>query len=583
MTDPALAINTSGLTGEFHVLGVLEWADLHPAKQISWLYHETDERVQLALALTVRALRSGSVCLQLDRVRAAVTGRDDELVDVPDELWPDPENWLAALRSSPMVAQGPDGDATLPLRLVGRQLYLARYWQHEELVRVSLQQRTLASLPPVAPNQLEGWLHEFFPGPNVNLDQRGAVAQVAISGLTVLAGGPGTGKTTTIARMLALLFRQGDQRVALAAPTGKAAARMDQALRAAARDLPGDVAAQVTALSATTLHRLLGAQPYRRPRHSRDNPVPYDVVIVDELSMVSLTMMARLTDALGPHTRLVLVGDPDQLNSVGAGAILGDLTAASWHSTGGKSPVVRLQHNYRFSGVLSQLAEAIRTGDADGVLDLVGAGHRELTLTSPDEPQEGLRARVVHAGGAIHAAALHADPAQALRLLDEHRLLCAHRHGPHGATTWARQAEFWLRTSVPGFGAEGEWYAGRPVLVTANQPDWGLYNGDTGVVLTDTGRPLVHFAGAGTRPLSPELLGVTQSVDALTVHKSQGSQFSVVTLVLPDVQSPLLTRELLYTAVTRARDAVHLIGTPEALHQAVGRIARRASGLRDRL
>lgn len=583
MADPALAINTSGLTGEFHTLGVLEWADLHPAKQISWMYHESDEQVQLALALTVRALRAGSVCLQLDRVRAAVTGRDDELVEVPDELWPDPESWLAALRASPMVAQGPDGDPTLPLRLVGSQLYLTRYWQQEESVRVDLQQRTLAPVQPVAPAQLEGWLHELFPGPDVNPDQRLAVAQVATSGVTVLAGGPGTGKTTTIARMLALLFRLGDVRVALAAPTGKAAARMDQALRAAAGELPSDVSAQVAALSATTLHRLLGAQPYRRPRHSRDNPLPYDVVIVDELSMVSLTMMARLTDALGPRTRLVLVGDPDQLNSVGAGAILGDLTAASWHSTGGQSPVVRLQHNYRFSGVLSQLAEAIRTGNAASVLGLATAGHRELTLTSPDDPQDALRARVVHAGGAIHAAALHSDPARALRLLDEHRLLCAHRHGPHGATTWARQAEFWLRTSVLGFGAEGEWYAGRPVLVTANQPDWGLYNGDTGVVLTDTGRPLVHFAGTSTRPLSPELLGVTQSVDALTVHKSQGSQFAVVTLVLPDVTSPLLTRELLYTAVTRARDAVHLIGTPEALQQAVGRIARRASGLRDRL
>ena len=299
--------------------------------------------------------------------------------------------------------------------------------------------------------------------------------------------------------------------------------------------------------------------------------------------MVSLTMMALLTDALGPRTRLVLVGDPDQLNSVGAGAILGDLTAASWNGTGGRSPVVRLHHNYRFTGVLGELAEAIRAGDADQVLNLATAGYANLTLTSPNDPQEALRARVVHVGGAIHAAALHADPAKALVLLDHHRLLCAHRHGPHGATTWARQAEFWLRASVPGFGAEGEWYAGRPVLVTSNQPDWGLYNGDTGVVLTDTGRPLVHFAGISNRPLSPELLTATQSVDALTVHKSQGSQFSVVSLVLPDVDSPLLTRELLYTAVTRARDAVHLIGTAAALQQAVGRIARRASGLRERL
>ncbi len=583
MADPALAINATGLTGEFHTLGVLDWADLHPAKQIAWLYGETDERVQLALAMTARALRAGSVCLELDRVRSGVTGRDDELVEVPDQLWPQPDEWLVALQLSPMVAQGADGDPKLPLRLVGHQLYLTRYWQQEEQVRLNLQARTLAHAGTVAPVQLDEVLQELFPGPNADPDQRRAVAQVATSGVTVLAGGPGTGKTTTIARMLALLFRQGVQRIALAAPTGKAAARMDQALRVAAGELPADVAARVAGLSATTLHRLLGAQPYRRPRHDRDNPLAYDVVIVDELSMVSLTMMARLTDALGPRTRLVLVGDPDQLNSVGAGAILGDLTAASWRSTGGASPVVRLQRNYRFTGMLGALAEAIRAGDAGQVLNLATAGHANLTLTDPNTPQHALRARIVHVGRQIHAAALSANPGLALTLLDQHRLLCAHRHGPHGATTWARQAEFWLRASVPGFGAEGEWYAGRPVLVTTNQPDWGLYNGDTGVVLTDTGRPLVHFAGSSTRPLSPELLGATQSVDALTVHKSQGSQFSVVTLVLPDVDSPLLTRELLYTAVTRARDEVHLIGSEEALHQAVGRIARRASGLRDRL
>lgn len=584
--DPAISVAATGLTGEFHALGVLDWADLHPARQLAWLYKEPDERVQLAAALAVRALRAGSVCLELDRVRGGVTGRDDEVVEVPDELWPDPEAWLAGLRASPLVAHGLDGDPTLPLRLVDHKLYLTRYWEQEEQVRRSLQQRTLTGPRVVeTPTRLATWLDELFPPPDADPDQRRAAAQAATSGLTVLAGGPGTGKTTTIARILALLFRQGVQRVALAAPTGKAAARLDEALREAAGQLPADVAGRVGGLSASTLHRLLGAQPYRRPafRHNRDNPLPHDVVIVDELSMVSLTMMARLTDALGDRTRLVLVGDPDQLSSVGAGAVLSDLTQADWRGTGGASPVVRLRRNYRFTGVLGELAEAVRSGDADRVLGLATAGHPNLTLTSPDDPQDDLRARIVRVGRAIHAAAERGDAAEALELLDQHRLLCAHRHGPHGATTWARQAEFWLRASVAGFGAEGEWYAGRPILVTANQPDWGLYNGDTGVVLTGTGRPLVHFAGGAARPLSPELLGPIQSVDALTVHKSQGSQFSVVSLVLPDVESPLLTRELLYTAVTRARDAVHLIGTPAALTQAVERTARRASGLRDRL
>lgn len=578
MTDPALSINTSGLVGEFHTLGVLDWADLHPARQISRLYSEADERVHLALALTVRALRAGSVCLELDRVRSGVTGRDDELVEVPEQLWPDPEGWLAALRASPMVGQGVDGDPTVPMRLVGHQLYLTRYWLQEEQVRLDLQQRAHSDQGD-AP-QLASWLAELFDRPDADPDQRRAVARVANSRLTVLAGGPGSGKTTTIAAMLAMAFRLGAQRVALAAPTGKAAARMDQALRAAAGTVPADLSDKVAALTATTLHRLLGAQPGRRPRHNRDNPLPHDVVVVDELSMVSLTMMSRLTEALNPQTALVLVGDPDQLNSVGAGAILGDLTAATW---AGDSPVVRLQRNYRFTGVLGDFAAAIRAGDTATVLDLATQGHPNLTLTPADGPLDALRARVVHAGRSIHASALRGDAAAALDQLDSHRLLCAHRQGPHGASTWARLAEFWLRTSVLGFGAEGEWYTGRGVLVTTNQPDWGLYNGDTGVVLNNSGRPLVHFAGATAPPLSPDLLGATQSVDALTVHKSQGSQFSVVSLVLPDVDSPLLSRELLYTAVTRATSEVHLIGSTEALARAVGRIARRASGLRDRL
>lgn len=585
MTDPALSIAAAGLAGEFHGLGVLDWPDLHPARQFTRLYRESDDRVQLAAALTVRALRAGSVCLELDRVRSGVTGRDDELVDVPDELWPDPDDWLAALRASPVVSHDGDGDPTRPLRLVDHKLYLTRYWEQEEQVRLSLQQRTLMRPAAVTAEQLEAWLDELFPPPDADPDQRRAAAQVATSGITVLAGGPGTGKTTTIARILGLLFRQGVRRVALAAPTGKAAARMDEALRQAAGDLPTDVAGRVGTLAASTLHRLLGAQPHRRPafRHNRDNPLPHDVVIVDELSMVSLTMMARLTEALGDRTRLVLVGDPDQLSSVGAGAVLSDLTQADWRGTGGRTPVVRLRRNYRFTGVLGELAEAVRAGDAGRVLALATGRHPNLTLTDPDRPQEELRGRVVHVGRAIHAAAVAGDAERALNLLDQHRLLCAHRHGPHGATTWARQAEFWLRASVAGFGAEGDWYAGRPVLVTTNQPDWGLYNGDTGVVLTGTGRPLVHFAGGATRPLGPDLLGPIQSVDALTVHKSQGSQFAVVSLILPAVDSPLLTRELLYTAVTRARDAVHLIGTPEALTAAVERTARRASGLRERL
>ncbi|MCW3157476.1 exodeoxyribonuclease V subunit alpha [Micropruina sonneratiae] len=584
MRDPELSVVADDLVGEFHQLGVLDWADLHPARHLCLLYGENDPTVKLAVALAVRALRAGSVCLELDRVRFSVTGRDDELVEVPDELWPDEDAWRAALVASPLVALEPDGDLRLPVRLVGDRLYLTRYWEQEEQVRAALVERTLARSAAVEQSLLQPRLDELF-GADSDPDQRRAVEHAATAGLTVLAGGPGTGKTTTIARMLAMLFAQGVRRVALAAPTGKAAARMDEALRGAAAQLPPEVAAWASGLSASTVHRLIGLTFRSRstPRYHADNPLPHDAVIVDELSMVSLTQMAQLVDAVAPAARLVLVGDPDQLSSVSAGAVLADLTRAGWRGTGGSSPVVTLHRNYRFTGLLGDLASAVRHGDADRVLDLAAAGDSRLTLTPPDDPQDALRARVVHAGRAIHAAAVRGDADAALALLDRHRLLCAHRQGPFGATSWARQAEFWLRASVPGYGAEGEWFAGRAVLVTSNQADWGLWNGDTGVVLVSDGRPVVHFAGTERRALAPDLLGGTQSVDALTVHKSQGSQFAEVTLVVPPVESPLLTRELLYTAVTRATDAVHLIGTPQALAEAVKRAARRASGLRERL
>ena len=584
MRDPELSVAADDLVGEFHALGVLDWADLHPARHLCLLYGENNPAVKLAVALAVRALRAGSVCLELDRVRLTVTGRDDELVEVPEQLWPDDESWRAALRVSPLVAVEPGGDLRLPVRLVGDRLYLTRYWEQEEQVRTALIDRTLATPASVEPTMLQEQLDDVF-GPDADPDQRRAVEHVATSGLTVLAGGPGTGKTTTIARMLALLFDQGVRRVALAAPTGKAAARMDEALRGAATQLSPEVAIWAAGLHASTVHRLIGWTPRNRatPRFHADNPLPHDAVIIDELSMVSLTQMAQLVGAVAPTARLVLVGDPDQLSSVSAGAVLADLTRAGWLGTGGASPVVTLRRNYRFTGLLGELAAAVRDGDAGGVLDLVRRNDPRLTLTSPDDQQDALRARVVHSGRAIHAAALAGNADAALAELDRHRLLCAHRHGPFGATNWAHQAEFWLRASVPGYGAEGEWFAGRAVLVTSNQADWGLWNGDTGVVLVTAGRPVVHFAGTVRRALAPDLLGGTQSVDALTVHKSQGSQFAEVTLVVPPVESPLLTRELLYTAVTRATDAVHLIGTPEALAEAVQRTARRASGLRDRL
>ena len=369
--------------------------------------------------------------------------------------------------------------------------------------------------------------------------------------------------------------------VGLAAPTGKAAARMTESLRREGW------ASGATAPAASTLHRLLGWRPGSRTRfrHDETNPLPHDVVIVDELSMVSMTLMARLLCALKPTARLVLVGDPDQLASVEAGAVLADLTA----SEALRPAVVRLTHNFRFAGAIAELAQALRDGDADAALEVLRRprgddGVTPVRLASPQDSREELRRRCVTAGRRLFEAASARDVGAALAALDDHRLLCAHRRGAYGVQHWSRTVTGWLADDVPGFTAEGEFYVGRPVLMTRNAADLGLFNGDTGVVLAGTDRLEAVFAtGEGPRRFSPYLVDGLTGVHAMTIHKSQGSQFRRVSVVLPPLGSPLLTRELLYTAVTRASDDVLLVGEEDAVRAAIGHPTARTSGLRTRL
>jgi exodeoxyribonuclease V alpha subunit len=290
--------------------------------------------------------------------------------------------------------------------------------------------------------------------------------------------------------------------------------------------------------------------------------LPFDVVVVDETSMVSLTMMARLLEALSPDTRLILVGDPDQLASVEAGAVLADLvvgltarapdvdsgappTGQAGQVGGGRGGVVLLHKTWRFGGDIAELAAAVRDGDADGALAVLGRGRQSVARVGPGDP--GARADVVAGASAVRAAALAGDARDALSRLENHRLLCAHRTGPRGVQEWTRQIENWLAAEHDD-AREGEWYAGRPVLVMANDYAIGLFNGDTGVV----------------------------------VREATGD-LRVVFTRLPEEDSPLSTRELLYTALTRAQTFVRLVGTVAELRAAISRPAARASGLRLRL
>jgi exodeoxyribonuclease V alpha subunit len=440
-----------------------------------------------------------------------------------------------------------------------------------------------------------------------------------------VAGGPGTGKTTTVARIVALLEEQAlaaraaPPLVALAAPTGKAAARLAEAVHHEAARLQIDPAirARLLELEASTLHRLLGWKPgtHSRFRHDRGNRLPYDVVIVDETSMVSLSLMARLTEAVRREARLILVGDPGQLTSIEAGAVLGDIVGpaaegprmssaareaieqATGSSVEGEAAtsavgdgIVVLGTVHRFGGAIERLATAIHAGDADAAVDALG--DESITWIDTDVGDPGsldlltpVREGAVRTGRAVIEAAADGDAARAIRELGAFRVLCAHRRGPHGVATWMPRIETWLAGELPGFASE-PWYVGRPLLVTENDHAIRLYNGDTGVVVTaaSSGRPAAAFERQGEIVLfSPTRLAAVETVYAMTVHKSQGSQFDTAAVLLPDPASPILTRELLYTAVTRAQTRLILAGTEEAVRAAVDRPIARASGLQGRL
>ncbi|BAK36188.1 exodeoxyribonuclease V alpha chain [Microlunatus phosphovorus NM-1] len=611
-TEIAVASRAAGLLATFNTAGVLDLADVHVATAVTRISGEPDERVALALALAVRALRLGSVCIDLTTVAHEVFEAAEEGLDVAELPWPDPDDWSAQVSRSPAVADGAEAADGRPLRLVSGKLYLERYWRQEESVRRQLVDRRAAPPPEVDVDRLAVALDRLFDrgglGPEEEDLQRRAAEVCAHQWVTVLAGGPGTGKTTTVAKVLAMLADQpGRQpRIALAAPTGKAAARLTEALSQARRQLAPEDAARVAELSALTLHRLLGWLPSTRGRfrHHAGNRLPYDVVVVDEMSMVSLTMMARLLEAVRPDARLVLVGDPDQLSSVEAGAVLADITGAlgvdalgvdgggvdAGRTDGGRRSVVRLQRTWRYGGAIEDLARAVRESDEDAAIEVLRRGADDVVFTETDlaHPRpagiEPLAAAVGAAGKELRDAAMAGDVTGALIALDRHRLLCAHRHGPYGVSRWSQEAERWLAEAVPGYGEDGEWYLGRPLLITVNDYDLNLFNGDTGVVVATVGGVRAAF-GRGSEPMliSPVRLDAVQTTHAMTVHRAQGSQFDIVSFVLPPPDSPLLTRELLYTAVTRASHRVQVFGTEEAVRRAVRRPANRASGLRGRL
>ena len=500
-----------------------------------------------------------------------------EQIGIADLPWPPPDEWLAAVLASPLA------DSPPVLRVYDNNLlYLDRYWREEQQVADDF----LALLSTRTPQQSFD-THRLFPA---GYEEQRAAASIALTqGLTVLTGGPGTGKTTTVARLLALFAEQAEPdggkrlRIALAAPTGKASARLQEAVQLEIDKLDPVDRKRVSGIRATTLHRLLGSRPdtSSRFRHHRGNRLPHDVIVVDETSMVSLTMMARLLESVRPQTRLLFVGDPDQLASVDAGAVLADLVDGL--GTRHDARVAALKTSHRFGSSIGELAASIRDGDADLAIEKLRASGEHIEWAETDNPTGTLRNVLVpHALRLRHAAAL-GDAVTALAILDEHRLLCAHRRGPYGIEHWNRQVERWL-VEATGEPIWSSWYTGRPVLVTTNDYGLRVYNGDAGLtVMADEALRVVIAGSDELLEFATSRLSDVETMHAMTIHKSQGSQVDEVTVLLPSADSRLLTRELFYTAVTRAKTKVRVVGSEDGVRAAIERRAVRASGLAHRL
>ena len=620
----------------------------------------------LAAALASHQLGRGHACLDLADTLAdpgfalslppdGDDPRGEARPPLPAEVLAglDLAGWQAALAHPGLVADGP---GVTPLVAVGRRVYLRRYWQYERAVREAIDARLAAPLPLPA-DALRAALDALFPPAANGPDwQKIACALAARSAFAIVTGGPGTGKTTTVVRLLAVLQAlalAGEAgrplRIRLAAPTGKAAARLNESIAGAVARLPLDDLPEGEAVRAaipakvTTLHRLLGSRPDSRHfRHRAGNPLPVDVLVVDEASMVDLEMMAAVLAALPAKARLVLLGDKDQLASVEAGAVLGELCrraseghytaeTAGWIAdvTGATIPaslidpagtaldqavaMLRFSHRFRHDSGIGQLAAAVNAGDVAAAVGCFDAGFADLARVATGEgaDERALRRLAVegdtgrgYAGerplGYRHYLATLRDARPAagatqdaiddwaravLAAHGQFQLLCGLRRGPWGVEGLNRRIAGWLQEAGLIPAAEG-WYAGRPVLVTRNDYGLGLMNGDIGITLELPGGVLrVAFpagdGSAGIKWVQPSRLQAVETVFALTVHKSQGSEFAHVAMALPESLSPILTRELIYTGITRARQWFTLADAPGSavLARAVERRVLRVSGL----
>ncbi len=638
--------DTLALLAQWRAEGLVRSLDVAFARFLHTLCPKAKPLVLLAAALLAYLEGRGHSCLDLDSP-IPKWGLSPELLHALQAHLPSPmlqqDAWIEALHSCPGIyREGENVDASQPLVLRGNRLYLRRYWQFEQRLARQVVQRT--RMPMAIPGEARELLDRLFPTASpMGIDWQKIACAIALTGrFSVITGGPGTGKTYTVARLLALLLALAPHperlRIALSAPTGKAATRLKQSLDGAmgkALKLLAEPLADRMPLvqecvsrlpAAMTLHALLGARPdTRHPRHNAANPLDVDILIVDEASMVHLEMMASLLDAIPAHAHVVLLGDKDQLASVEAGAVLGDLCAnteaksyrpetclAIQQATGIRIPdayrnpdgkelaqhIVMLRKSRRFGGRIGRVARAVNAGFPEATAKRLHWGEQDRVLwieqASPEDVVTlAVRGRKHAPGGyAEYLGQLRNPPTgeesrndwvrSVLQSLDRFRVLCAVREGPWGVVSLNQEIENRLE-ALGLITVSGEWYAGRPVMVTRNDHELGIFNGDMGVTLKAAPRSAglrVYFLnGDQIRSISVNRLTEVETAYAMTVHKSQGSEFAHTVVALP-ANGAGVTRELIYTGITRAKESLTLITeSPKVLQEGIERKTQRNSGL----
>ena len=594
--------------------------DIHFARFMERLCGGDAPELSLAAALVSSYARQGHICLDL----SSMAGKPlfETMEGENSIVCPELNYWCGRIRESTVV--GAPGQYK-PLILDDRsRLYLFRYWDYQQKLADFIKKHVREDGEDINISIMREGLERLFPTcQSEEMDwQKIAAATAAMKRFCVVSGGPGTGKTTTVAKILALLLELSDPetlRITLAAPTGKAAARLQETLMRAKEKLNCQSRIKETIPEeASTIHRLLGTipgSPYFR--HDANNRLPIDVVVVDEASMVDLALLSKLIQALPSHARLILLGDKDQLASVEAGAVLGDIcntgNTQSYSrrfcmdlkkitgyeimtypdgddASGIQDCIVQLPKSYRFgseSGI-DALSRAVNAGDGDLAISLL-KGDRSAGIKWKDLPDakalaQDTRDKIIQGFGNYLRAK---EPKQIFHLFEQFRILCAVREGPYGVHAVNFLVEQILKEEKI-IEPEKRWYWGRPVLITSNDYNLRLFNGDMGIILPDQEadndlRAFFPAADETLRKFHPLRLPEHETVYAMTVHKSQGSEFDRVLLVLPERESPVLTRELMYTGITRAKESVEVWGIEDVFRKAVSRSIERSSGLRDAL